>query len=328
MFSKWLRKVKVSLGPSPFFSDSTLIPHRLFALGLGHSRCKHHGRVEVPEHISHLPLVESMETYIPSPDKLDDQRQLLTKPHSSVSRQGYRGDWKMRVLVVAIVLGVYFGFVWHLGGYIQAPNSQMFPLPDFAVIYPLYLGLVLSAMTIFSYVTVCTTPAGSPRKFVSSLLPPPQDSEDGLSSSSPSPSPSPSPHLNIIFNPLSHTLTRYFDPFSPTLRIRWCDICHTYKPQRTHHCRVCGVCVLRGDHHCLWTSSCVGLRNHKPFILFLFYLGSVCWLGCAVSLTRMANIVYFEGIRGSLRQIEEIESKSFLSLLQVSVFSSPSISRS
>jgi hypothetical protein len=35
-----------------------------------------------------------------------------------------------------------------------------------------------------------------------------------------------------------------------------CHGCMIYKPDRVHHCQVCGQCVLRMDHHCpsvAWT---------------------------------------------------------------------------
>ncbi len=58
---------------------------------------------------------------------------------------------------------------------------------------------------------------------------------------------------------------------------RWCAKCDAPKPDRSHHCSTCGICVLRMDHHCPWlASSCVGLRNHKVFFLFLFYTTLLC----------------------------------------------------
>jgi len=58
---------------------------------------------------------------------------------------------------------------------------------------------------------------------------------------------------------------------------RYCKLCRSTKPERSHHCHVCRRCVLKMDHHCPWVSNCVGFYNHKYFVLFLFYL----WLGCA-----------------------------------------------
>lgn len=70
-----------------------------------------------------------------------------------------------------------------------------------------------------------------------------------------------------------------------TGRPRYCKKCHTIKPDRAHHCSTCGRCVLKMDHHCPWLATCVGLRNYKPFLLFLIYVSLFCWLCFSVSAT-------------------------------------------
>lgn len=53
---------------------------------------------------------------------------------------------------------------------------------------------------------------------------------------------------------------------------RWCTKCNVPKPDRCHHCRQCGTCVLRMDHHCPWIlHRCIGHRNYKAFFLLLVY---------------------------------------------------------
>ncbi|CAO3586648.1 unnamed protein product [Absidia cylindrospora] len=60
---------------------------------------------------------------------------------------------------------------------------------------------------------------------------------------------------------------------------RFCKMCKSFKPERSHHCRVCNTCVLKMDHHCSWINGCVGYKNHKIFLLFLFYtMIYVVWL--------------------------------------------------
>ena len=44
---------------------------------------------------------------------------------------------------------------------------------------------------------------------------------------------------------------------------RWCFKCQAPKPPRSHHCALCGKCVLKMDHHCPWINNCVGFYNRK-----------------------------------------------------------------
>lgn len=53
---------------------------------------------------------------------------------------------------------------------------------------------------------------------------------------------------------------------------RLCKKCNYIKPPRCHHCSVCNQCVMRMDHHCPWLSNCIGLRNYRFFVAFLFYV--------------------------------------------------------
>ena len=70
-----------------------------------------------------------------------------------------------------------------------------------------------------------------------------------------------------------------------TGEMRYCKKCQIQKPDRAHHCSTCRRCVLKMDHHCPWLAACVGLRNYKPFLLFLVYTCLFCWLSFAASST-------------------------------------------
>lgn len=72
--------------------------------------------------------------------------------------------------------------------------------------------------------------------------------------------------------------------------IRYCDKCRHIKPDRAHHCSVCGECVLKMDHHCPWINNCVNFSNYKFFLLFLGYSYVYCIF---IALTSLQYFIKF-----------------------------------
>ena len=59
-----------------------------------------------------------------------------------------------------------------------------------------------------------------------------------------------------------------------TNKLSYCKTCNILRPPRAYHCPDCGICVEVHDHHCPWVGTCVGYRNHRYFVLFLFWTGT------------------------------------------------------
>ncbi|KAH7369172.1 palmitoyltransferase PFA3 [Plectosphaerella cucumerina] len=95
--------------------------------------------------------------------------------------------------------------------------------------------------------------------------------------------------------------------------MRFCKKCQAKKPDRAHHCSSCKRCVLKMDHHCPWLATCIGLRNHKAFLLFLIYTTLLCFYSFAVS----ATWVYRE-ILNNTKYVENLLPVNFIILSVVS----------
>jgi hypothetical protein len=54
-------------------------------------------------------------------------------------------------------------------------------------------------------------------------------------------------------------------------KMSYCHSCKILRPPRSFHCSACGFCVEVHDHHCPWVGTCIGHRNVRHFIGFLFW---------------------------------------------------------
>jgi hypothetical protein len=73
---------------------------------------------------------------------------------------------------------------------------------------------------------------------------------------------------------------------------RVCKDCNTPKPARSHHCEICGHCVLKQDHHCPWINVCVGFKNQKFFFQFLLYVVLLCIIGVSILVAKVDVAIF------------------------------------
>ncbi|KAK7197534.1 palmitoyl acyltransferase 5 [Novymonas esmeraldas] len=59
-----------------------------------------------------------------------------------------------------------------------------------------------------------------------------------------------------------------------------CTTCHTPRPARSKHCRLCHRCVRRYDHHCPWINNDVAERTMRYFLGFLLCHAISCTWAC------------------------------------------------
>ena len=109
------------------------------------------------------------------------------------------------------------------------------------------------------------------------------------------------------------------------IRIDWriCRYCKEIKPLRTHHCSLCGTCIMKMDHHCPWINNCVGQNNHRYFLLFLFHvfcytlLGTILTLPILIYGKKIENNIYDTILSKNKFSLREIRYMSVLGITSI-----------
>lgn len=73
-------------------------------------------------------------------------------------------------------------------------------------------------------------------------------------------------------------------PDGTIVQVKWCYTCRFFRPPRCSHCRICNNCISRFDHHCPYIGQCIGIRNYRFFLCFIFLTSSLCILIFSCSL--------------------------------------------
>ena len=72
---------------------------------------------------------------------------------------------------------------------------------------------------------------------------------------------------------------------------KWCDVCNTEVPERSHHCILCERCIFKRDHHCFFMGVCIGYNNQKYFIFFVLFMAIGTFYGLLMIVQYM-NLLY------------------------------------
>lgn len=79
--------------------------------------------------------------------------------------------------------------------------------------------------------------------------------------------------------------------------LKYCNTCQIFRPPRCSHCSHCDNCVEEFDHHCPWVSNCIGKRNYRYFVHFIFGITLACLYSSI-----LAGVTVFRGRTGTFSE--------------------------
>ncbi|CAF0868772.1 unnamed protein product [Brachionus calyciflorus] len=93
----------------------------------------------------------------------------------------------------------------------------------------------------------------------------------------------------------------------------FCEPCLKVQAVPTKHCKLCECCVSKFDHHCLFIGKCVGLKNHRLFMLFLLS----ALISCTVFIYTVYTYFYSfnEGLIASNKDKKDEDKIDFIYVL-------------
>lgn len=97
----------------------------------------------------------------------------------------------------------------------------------------------------------------------------------------------------------------------------YCDICKSFKLNRTHHSKKIGICVYKFDHFCKWLGIIINYSNYKVFLQYIALNILNSLIIFVVSLYRLVMLRKWLGLSIMYLSLSSLALLSLTSLLAI-----------